>query len=129
MKKQFFLFAAATLLAISSLMAQEGRQRQTPAEKTKVAMEKMVVLNLDADTKTKTEVIITEFYEAQQKAMKEMRASGNMDKEAMMAQRQKLANERDAKLKLIFTQEQLKKWIDEIEPSLKPQKAVTAPAN
>jgi hypothetical protein len=41
----------------------------------------------------------------------EMRESGNMDREAMMAKRKELAGERDAKLKLIFTEAQMKKWV------------------
>jgi len=122
MKKQFFLFAAALVFSVTSLMAQGGMQRQTPEERTKTAIEKMAPLNLTAETKAKTEVILTEFFTAQQKAMQEMRASGTMDREAMMVKRKELAETRDGKLKLIFTQEQLKKWIDEIEPSLRPQR-------
>ena len=97
-------------------------QRQTPEERTRVTIEKMAPLNLDADTKAKTEVIITDFFTAQQKAMQEMRESGNSDREAFMAKRKELAEARDAKLKLIFTQEQMKKWIDEIEPGLRSQR-------
>ena len=122
MKKQILLLVAAVCFSITSLMAQGGMQRQTPEERTKAAVEKMTPLNLDANTKAKTEVILTEFYTAQQKAMQEMRESGNPDREAFMAKRKELAEARDAKLKLIFTQEQLKKWIDEIEPSLRPQR-------
>jgi hypothetical protein len=51
-----------------------------------------------------------------------MRASGNTDREAFQAKRKELAEARDAKLKLIFTEEQQKKWIDEIEPGLRPQR-------
>ncbi len=122
MKKQLLLLLTTVCLSISSLMAQDGMQRQTPEERTKAAIEKMAPLNLDAETKTKTEVILTDFYTAQQKAMQEMRASGTMDRDAMMAKRKELAEARDAKLKLIFTQEQMKKWIDEIEPTLRPQR-------
>ncbi len=122
MKKQILLLVAAICFNITSLMAQENMQRQTPEDRTKTAMEKMAPLNLDTATKAKTEVIIAEFYTAQQNAMKEMRASGNMDREAMMAKRKELAGARDAKLKLIFTEEQLKKWINEIEPGLRPQR-------
>ena len=122
MKKQILLLVAAVCFSITSLMAQGGMQRQTPEERTKAAIEKMAPLNLDADTKTKTEVILTDFFTAQQKAMQEMRESGNPDREAFMAKRKELADARDGKLKLIFTQEQLKKWIDEIEPSLRPQR-------
>ncbi|MBS1733191.1 MAG: hypothetical protein JST02_07825 [Bacteroidetes bacterium] len=122
MKKKIALLFAAAIFSITALMAQDGRQRMTPEERTKMTMEKMATLNLSADVKTKTEKIINDFYTAQQKAMQDMRASGSMDRDAMMATRKKLADERDAKLKEIFTQEQMKKWIDEIEPSLRPQR-------
>ena len=122
MKKKIALLFAAAIFSITALMAQDGRQRMTPEERTKMTMEKMATLNLPADVKTKTEKIINDFYTAQQKAMQDMRASGSMDRDAMMATRKKLADERDAKLKEIFTQDQMKKWIDEIEPSLRPQR-------
>ena len=67
MKKQIFLFVAAVCFSITSLMAQENTQRQTSAERTKATLEKMAPLNLDADAKTKTEAVIMEFYDAQQK--------------------------------------------------------------
>lgn len=122
MKKQILFLVAAICFNITSLMAQENMQRQTPEDRTKTAMEKMALLNLDTATKAKTQMIIAGFYTAQQNAMREMRASGNMDREAMMAKRKELADARDAKLKLIFTEEQLKKWINEIEPGLRPQR-------
>jgi len=122
MKKQFLLLLTAVCLSIGSLMAQGNMQRQTPEERTKAAIEKMASLNLDADTKAKTEVILNEFYTAQQKAMQEMRASGSSDRDAFMAKRKELADARDGKLKLIFTQEQMKKWSEEIEPGLRPQR-------
>ncbi len=124
MKKQFVLMVFAALFSITAANAQGGGggQRQTPEERTKATMEKLAVLNLAADAKTKTEVVISDFNNAQQKAMEEMRASGNMDRDAMMAKRKELADARDAKLKAIFTEEQMKKWKDEIEPSLRPQR-------
>ena len=54
--------------------------------------------------------------------MAAMRQSGNMDREAMREKRQQLVTERDSKLKLILTEEQLKKWTEEIEPSMRPQR-------
>lgn len=123
MKKQFVLMLFAAIFSITAVNAQGGGgQRQTPEERTKATMEKLAPLNLEADAKTKTEVVIAEFYNAQQKSMEEMRASGTMDRDAMMAKRKELADARDAKLKTIFTADQLKKWIDEIEPSLRPQR-------
>ena len=122
MKKQILLLVAGICFSITSLMAQENMQRQTPEERAKTAMEKMATLNLDTEAKTKTELIMLDFYTAQQNAMKEMRASGNMDRDAMMTKRKELADARDTKLKLILTTEQFKKWADEIEPALRPQR-------
>jgi hypothetical protein len=121
MKKQLLLVVFAAVLGIGSVYAQGG-QRKTPEERTKAAMEKITALNLDADAKTKAEVIIADFYNAQQKAMEAMRASGTPDREAMMAKRKELSMERDNKLKTVFTADQLKKWQEEIEPSLRPQR-------
>lgn len=115
--------AMAAIFSITAVNAQGGGgQRQTPEERTKATMEKMVSLNLDADSKTKTEVIFTDFYKAQQTAMEEMRSSGNFDREAFTAKRKELSDARDKKLKEIFTEAQMKQWKDEIEPSLRPQR-------
>jgi periplasmic protein CpxP/Spy len=124
MKKQFVLMALAAVISISSVSAQggQGGQRQTPEERTKATIEKLAPLNLDDATKGKTTVIFTDYYTASQKAMEDMRASGTFDRDAMMAKRKELSDARDAKLKLIFTEEQMKKWKDEIEPSLRPQR-------
>jgi periplasmic protein CpxP/Spy len=124
MKKQFVLMLFAAIFSLTAANAQGGGgQRQTPEERTKAMMEKMAPLNLDAEATKKTEVVIADFNNAQQKSMEEMRASGTMDREAMMAKRKELSDSRDAKLKAIFTAEQMKKWIDEVEPSLRPQRS------
>jgi CTP synthase (UTP-ammonia lyase) len=132
MKKQVVLMMVAAIFSLTTVSAQGGGggQRQTPEERTKAIMEKMVALNLDAAATTKTETVIAEFNNAQQKSMEEMRASGNMDREAMMAKRKELTDARDAKLKAIFTEEQMKKWKDEIEPSMRrPRGNGQGPAN
>ena len=122
MKKQIFGLCALLFFSFA-VMAQDGRmQRQTPEERTRATMEKLADLKLTDDAKVKVEGIFNDFYKAQQKSMEEMRASGSMDREAMKAKRQELANERDGKLKLVLTADQLKKWSDEIEPSLRPQR-------
>ena len=110
------------LFGITAVNAQGGGQRQTPEERTKVAMEKLAVFNLDADAKAKAEAAIADYNNAAQKAMEEMRASGTMNRDSAMAKRKVLAGARDEKLKVIFTPEQMKKWTDEIEPSLRPQR-------
>lgn len=130
MKKQFLLFVAATLISLSSLMAQDAaRARQTPEERTKATMEKLAKFDLVADTRTKVEAVFTDFYRSQQEAMQAMRASGTSDRTVMMEKRKQLTIERDTKLKALFTEEQYAKWTSEIEPSLRPQRPATAPAN
>ncbi len=134
MKKQFLLFVAATLISISSLMAQEkGRMRQTPEERTKTTMARMEAFDLKPDVRLKAETIFNDFFKAQQSYMQEARSAGTVDRASTTAKRQELITERDAKLKQIFTAEQYAKWISEIEPSLRPQRpsntAPAAPAN
>jgi len=129
MKKQLVLAAIAAMFSITAVNAQGGGggQRMTPEERIKFTIEKMAPLNLDADTKAKADIIITDFVNGQQKATDEVRAAGG-DRDAMMAKRKEFADARDAKLKLIFTEAQMKQWKDEIEPSLRPQRPAGAPA-
>lgn len=114
----------AAIVSITAVNAQGGgqRQQQTPEERTTAVIEKMVAMNLDADTKTKVTTIFVDFYKAQQTAMEEMRASGNFDREAFGAKRKELGEARDVKLKAVFTEAQMKQWKDEIEPTTIPQR-------
>ncbi|MEI2747561.1 MAG: hypothetical protein V9E88_02220 [Ferruginibacter sp.] len=122
MKKQILFIVIFLFAGLSSLTAQEARQRLSVEERTKAAIEKLTPLNLDEESKNKTSVVLKEFFEEQEKAMKEFRESGNADRETIRAKRQELAAARDEKLKKIFTAEQMKKWLEEIEPTLRPQR-------
>lgn len=115
MKKQLVLVAIAAMFSITAANAQGGggAPRMTPEERIKFTIEKMVPLNLDAATKTKSDVIITDYINESQKAMDEIRASGG-DREAMMSKRKELSDARDVKLKAIYTEAQYKQWKDEI---------------
>lgn len=126
MKKQILLFAAAFCISISSLMAQEARQKATPEERTKATMEKLAAFDLDKSVRIQTEAIFNDFYAAQQASMRDARAAGS-DRNAIMQQRKINAANRDAKLKEILTAEQYGKWISQIEPTLRPQ-PMTDPA-
>ena len=123
MKKQITLVLMSLLMGLSSLMAQGGMQRQTPEERVKATMEKMAVLDLKEDQTKKTTVVITDFVGNQQKAMEDFRANGGGDREALMAKRNEMEDDRDKKLKEIFTADQYKKWIEEIVPSMRPQRS------
>ena len=124
MKKKILIAGIAALLSTTGLMAQGGGfQRKTVEERVKEVKEKLADFKLDAEKSAKTDSAFTVFYKESQKMMEEAMASGGqVDREAMRANRQKLSDERDAKLKLIFTEEQFKKWKDEIEPSMRPQR-------
>jgi hypothetical protein len=120
MKKQVTLVLMSLLMGLSSLMAQGPRQ--TPEERVKATMEKLVPLGLDKEQTKKTTDIITDFVNAQQKIMEDFRANGGTDREGWMAKRKEMEDTRDGKLKAIFTADQYKKWIDEIVPSMRPQR-------
>lgn len=127
MKKQFLLFIATAFLGISSLMAQESRQRLTPEEKTKDAMSKMAAFDLKGKVREEVQGIFMDFYTAQQTAMQDARAAG-ADRNAIMEKRKALTDVRDKKLKEVLTDEQYKKWVTDIEPTMKPQRAATPAA-
>lgn len=123
MKKQLTLLLMAFFVGITGLMAQGGMQRQTPEERVKATMEKIAVLGLNEDQTKKTTAVITDFVGNQQKAMEDYRASGGGDREVWMAKRKEMEDDRDKKLKEILTADQYKKWIEEIVPSMRPQRS------
>jgi len=122
MKKQIALLLTTALLSFTAVNAQGGGQRMTPEERTKATMEKLGPLNLTPEVTKKTEVIFTDYNNTWQKTMEDMRASGSVDRDAMMAKRKEQTDARDLKLKAIFTEDQMKKWKDEIEPSTRQQR-------
>ena len=63
-----------------------------------------------------------DYYVGQQKAVEEMRASGNMDREAMMAWRKEYSDARDVKLEAVFTAAQMKIWTEQMEPGMRPKR-------
>jgi len=121
MKRNILLAVFAAVFSIGFASAQGG-QRKSTEERVKEIKEKLADFKLDAAKSAQVDSAFTVFFNSSQKAMEEMRASGTMDREAMRANRQKLADERDAKLKNIFTADQYKKWKDEIEPATRPQR-------
>jgi len=121
MKRKILLAVFAAVFSIGFASAQGG-QRKSIEERVKEIKEKLADFKLDATKSAQVDSAFTVFFNSSQKAMEEMRASGTMDREAMRANRQKLADERDAKLKNIFSADQYKKWKDEIEPATRPQR-------
>jgi hypothetical protein len=126
MKKQMLLAATAALLSIATVNAQGGGnfQRRTPEERLKPVHEKLdSAFKLDAAKMALLDSVFMNSFREQDKKMDELRAGGGQpDRDAMMAVRQKLTDERDAKLKAILTEAQMKTWKDEIEPSMRQQR-------
>ncbi len=124
MKKQIFVLAAALFVMLGTARAQGGgMQRQTPEERTAVIMAKMDSAFKPAEAvRIAVKTIFIDYYASQQKSMGEMRATGNVDRDAMMAKRKELTDARDVKLKAVLTAEQLKTWAEQIEPSMRPQR-------
>src|SRR6478752_1069368 len=124
MKKQLLLIAFAAAISITSVNAQGGGnfQRRTPEERVKMVHEKLdSAFKLDAATMAKTDEVFLNFYKDSDKKMDEIRSAGGA-REEMMAARTKLVEERDAKLKGILTEGQMKIWKEQIEPSMRPQR-------
>lgn len=123
MKKQILLATAITLFSIATVKAQGGGNfpRRTPEERLKPVHEKLdSAFKLDAAKMAQADSIFITAFREQDKKMDELRAGGAQpDRETMMAVRQKITDERDAKLKLILTEAQMKTWKDEIEPSMR----------
>lgn len=124
MKKQIAISIFAFIMSIGCLMAQgQGGPRLTLEERIKAVNEKLTDFKLNTDKLAKTDSIFTVYYNALQKQREEMRASGGEpDRDAMREKMLKLNIDRDEQLKLIFTDDQFKKWKSDIEPSMRPQR-------
>lgn len=120
MKTKFSLLIILLFAGIITANAQGPRR--TVEERVQMVMEKMTVLKLDKDQTEKTTAIFTETLKAQEKKMEEMRSGGGMDREAMMAYRTKAMEERNEKLKKVFSEEQFATFKKDIEPTLQPQR-------
>jgi periplasmic protein CpxP/Spy len=123
--KKYILLIAFAVTATFAAMAQPGGnfQRRTPEERLKPIHEKIdSAFKLEAAKLKQVDEVFLESFKEQDKKMEEIRASGTMDREVMMAARQELMDARDKKLKAILTEEQMKIFKDQIEPSLRPQR-------
>lgn len=119
MKTKITMFIAL-LFAITINANSQGMQRMTVEERVKAAMDKMTTpLNLDTAEQSKTAAVFTDFYTAQNKMREDARASGTRPDRSVF---EKMMNDRDDKLKAIFTDEQYKKYKDEVEATLRPQR-------
>jgi protein CpxP len=122
MKKSIFILLLLLAGGIT-VMAQGGGQRRTVEERVKRVHEKIdSAFKLEATKLTQTDSVFAKYYRAQDKMRDDMRAGGGQpDFQAMREKMQPLTDERDKELKVIFGDENFKKFKDEIEPSLRPR--------
>ena len=120
MKTKITMFIALLFAITISTNAQQGMQRRTVEERVKSVMDKLTTpLNLDTAEQSKATAVFTDFYTTQDKMREDARASGNRPDRSVF---EKMTNDRDEKLKTIFTDDQYKKFKDEVEPTLRPQR-------
>ncbi len=124
MKKQIALSVLAFFVSMAFIMAQgQGGPRLTIEERVKAVNEKLIDFKLDNDKLAKTDSIFTAYYTSIQKQREEMMSvGGTPDRDAMRDKMLKLNIDRDEQLKLIFTDDQFKKWKQDIEPAMRPQR-------
>ena len=119
MKTKITMLIALILMATTGIYAQ-GMQRMTVPERVKATMDKVTTpLALTDAQLTTTSAAFTDYYTAQMKMFEDARASGERpDRTAF----KKLTDDRDAKLKTIFTADQYTKFKSEVEATLRPQR-------
>jgi hypothetical protein len=118
MKKQI-IFVLFMLFAGTAVVNAQGPQRRTVEERVKSAMEKVTpALSLDKTQEARTDSVFTDYYKAMDKLRESMQAGTRPDR----AEFEKFGTERDEKLKKIFTEAQFKKFKDEVEATLRPQR-------
>ncbi len=119
MKTKITMLIALLVMTTTGIYAQ-GMQRMTVPERVKATMDKITTpLALNDSQVSSTDSVFTDYYTAQMKMFQDARASGQRpDRDAM----QKMTDERDAKLKSIFTPDQYTKFKNEVEATLRPQR-------
>ena len=101
-----------------------GRVQRSPEESTKRVVDTLTtVMKLDQAAQTSVQTIFMDYYKAQNKMMQDMMASGGqMDRDKMRSDREKMVGERDEKLKKALGDDQFKKFKSDIEPALMPRR-------
>jgi len=130
MKAKIGMLLCMLFGAVIFAQAQQGMPRKTVEERLKMVDDKLVDWKLDKDKQAQTDSAFATYFRAQDKARDEMKAAGGQpDWDKVKESMKKLADERDEKLKKIWTDDQFKQFKSEIEPALRPQRPAGAPSN
>ena len=109
------------LISIVAVNAQGGNfPQRTVEERVKTVHEKLdSAFKFDAPKQTKIDTVFAIYYRQQDKLREELRSGGERpDREMMRAKMQPAIDAREKELKILLTEEEYKKWKDEIEPSM-----------
>ncbi len=112
-------------LAVSTLLVTSvNAQRRTVEERVSAVHEKFVSsFQLDAAKLAKVDSAFATYYRKQDKIREEARQGGERpDFQAMREKMQPAIEARDKELQGLLTAEQYKKWKEEIEPGMAPQR-------
>jgi len=117
--KKYFIFILGLLLAGTTMVYAQNGPRRTAEERTKRVVDTLTtVLKLDKTHADQVDAVFLTFYKDADKLRESMQAGGGFDREAFM----KLTTDRDEKLKKILSEADFKKFKEEIEPALRPQR-------
>jgi hypothetical protein len=124
MKKRLFIILALVAGISGAAMAQPGGgfQRRTPEERTTAIHAKLdSAFKLDAKIFTALDSALNTLHRNQDKKMQELMAGGpgSVDRETMMAERQKWDAAKDEIIKAVLTEDQFKIWKEQIEPTMR----------
>ena len=116
MKSRIAFIILALFSSIGFVRAQGGGyQQRTVEERVKMTMDKLTDLKLNPDQTVKTDTVFANFYKSIDKMRAEIQPGTKPDRSVF----EKVRNDRDDQLKKIFTDDQYKKWKDEIEPAMR----------
>src|SRR3989337_4499137 len=102
----------------------QGVPRLTVEERVQAVREKMdSAFKLDSEKQAKADSAFANYYRQQNKIREEMRSGGERpDFQAMREKMQPALDARDKELKALLTDDQFKKWKEEIEPAMMPRR-------
>lgn len=114
------VFIVVLIIAASNSVNAQGGPRRTIEERVKAVHEKIdSAFKLEADKQAKVDTAFANYYRQQDKLREEMRSGGERpDFRAMREKMQPMIEARDKELKAILSEDQFKKWKEEIEPSM-----------
>lgn len=119
-----FGFILALIIAGAVVANAQGGFRRSVEERVQVVHAKMdSAFKLDADKLVKTDTVFANYYRQQNKLREELSSGGDRpDFQVMREKMQPLIEARDKELKTLLTEEQFKKWKEEIEPAMMPRR-------